>query len=446
MKIFDIIIRYRLLVILMISVIYASNLKWGGQRWKEIIAFDGKGYYAYLPAVFIYQDLQLSFIDTIEEKYSGPNTHFDIRVKTPTGIVDKYFCGTALAQFPFFIIAHLLTKLTGGNADGYSYFYQILINLAGIIYALIGLLFLQKILKIYSISESIITIVIFTLFFGTQLFYYSICDSSYSHVYSFAAITALIFFLKKYIDNQNKKYLFLISILLGIITLIRPVNVLIITIFPFIAGSRELTFRVLKNTIKSKTHFAIAAIPFILITSLQFMFYYLQTGKIFIDSYVVESFHWNHPEIMNVLFSYKKGLFIYTPLTFIALGGLIPIFNKSRFSFCWFIVSFLSITYVISCWWNWWYGGSFSARPYTEFLSLFGILLAIFLSRIKKIFSRILIYSLMVFCIILCQVQIFQFRYNIIHWENMDKEHYWRVFMRVDQILKQENPNKDLLK
>ena len=446
MKIIKYINRYRFLFILLISVICASNVKWGGQRWKEIIAFDGKGYYAYLPAVFVYHDLQLTFLDSIEEKYSKPNTHFEIRVVTPHGSIDKYFCGTAFTQLPFFIVAHLLTKLTGGIADGYSFIYQIFISLAGIIYALIGLFFLQKILRKYSFSESIITIVIFIIFFGTQLFYYSIFDPSYSHVYSFAIITAFIFMLKKYIDNQNDKDLILLGALLAIIILIRPVNGLIIFIFPFLAGSRETTISVIKNIFKHKTSFVLAAALFILITSIQFIFYYLQTGKLFIDSYVVESFLWYRPEIINILFSYKKGLFIYTPLTFIALAGLIPLYHKSNYSFWWFIIFFLTITYVFSCWWMWWYGGSFSARPYTEFLSLFAILLAFLLLRIIKMFNRFLIYSLILFCVILCQVQIYQFRYYIIHWEEMDKEHYWRVFMRIDQIIKQENPNSDMLK
>lgn len=446
MKIIKYLNRYRLIIILIISLICASNVKWGGQRWKEIIGFDGKGYYAYLPAIFIYQDLQLTFLDNIEEKYSGPNTHYEIRVVTPHGTIDKYFCGTAFVQLPFFFVAHLLTILTGGSADGYSYFYQTSISVAGIIYALIGLFYLQKILRKYSISESIITIVIFAIFFGTQLFYYSIFDPSFSHVYSFAAITAFIFLLKKYLGNQNGKDLILLGCLLGIIVLIRPVNGLIVFIFPFLAGSREITLSVIKNILKNKTSFFIAATLFILITSLQFLFYFLQTGKIFIDSYVVERFLWNRPEILNILLSYKKGLFIYTPIAFIALAGLIPLYHKSRFSFWSFIIFFLTISYVFSCWWMWWYGGSFSARPYTEFLSLFGILLALFLSRIIKTFNRIFIYSLIVFCIILCQVQIYQFRYYIIHWEKMDKEHYWRVFMRIDKILKQENPNSDLLK
>ena len=52
---------------------------------------------------------------------------------------------------------------------------------------------------------------------------------------------------------------------------------------------------------------------------------------------------------------------------------------------------------------------------------------------------------MIVLLIAVCQLQTYQYRYYFIHWSNMDKEHYWRVFMRVDLIKKNENPNKDLL-
>ena len=159
----------------------------------------------------------------------------------------------------------------------------------------------------------------------------------------------------------------------------------------------------------------------------------------------MENFIWTRPEIINILFSYKKGLFIYTPVTFIALSCLIVLYKRRQFFIWSFIIFFILISYVFSCWWNWWYGGSFSARPYTEFLSVFGLLLAFLLYELKnKIIFRTTL-TLIFMCIVLCQVQICQYRYNIIHWEKMDKEHYWRVFMRVDQIFKKENANKDLL-
>lgn len=438
--------RYRLVIILVIELLCASNVKWGGQRWKGIIAFDGKGYYAYLPAIFIYHDLQLSFHDTIEKKYSSPRTYYEFRVVTPNGIIDKYFGGTAVAELPFFIFSNLLTKLTGGNADGYSFIYQLGISLAGIIYGLVGLFFLQKTLRIYSIPENIITIVLFTIFFGTQLFYYSVFDPSMSHVYSFAVISAFLFILKNYIDKKRRQYLILLGILLGWIVLIRPVNGLIIFILPFLAGNKENFSRIIKNIFKNRLGIITATLFFLLTSSMQALIYFFQTGHFLIDSYVVENFIWNRPEIINILFSYKKGLFIYTPLALISLAGLIIVYKRSSFQFWSFILFFLIISYVFSCWWMWWYGGSFSARPYTEFLSLFAILLAFLLTALKNRFNRLVTFILLIFSTILCQIQTYQFRYYIIHWEKMDKEHYWRVFMRVDQILKKENANEDLLK
>ena len=446
MAILSIFNRYRLLIILIISLLCASNVKWGGQRWKDIIGFDGKGYYAYLPAIFIYQDLQLSFLDGIEKKYSNPNTYYEIRVVTPNGTINKYFSGTALAQLPFFIISHLVTKLAGLSLDGYSYYYQIGISLSGIIYGIIGLFFLQKILKCYFFSEKVITIIVFTIYFGTQLFYYSVFEPSLSHVYSFAVITLFIFILKKYIDQERKKDLILLGVLLGWIVLIRPVNGLIILILPFIAGNREVFLKTIKNIFKIRSGILISFFLFLLIISIQLILYYIQTGKLFVDSYVVESFIWSRPEIISLLFSYKKGLFIYTPVALIALTGLIVVFKKNSFAFWTFIVFFFTISYVFSCWWMWWYGGSFSSRPFTEFLSLFGLLLAFSLSSLKRKLFLCPIYLIIAFCIILCQIQTYQYRYFIIHWEKMDKEHYWKVFMRIDQILKQENANDDLLK
>lgn len=47
--------------------------------------------------------------------------------------------------------------------------------------------------------------------------------------------------------------------------------------------------------------------------------------------------------------------------------------------------------------------------------------------------------------ILICQIQTYQYRHFYIHGEKMDKEHYWRVFLRVDLLITNNNPNKDLL-
>jgi hypothetical protein len=98
----------------------------------------------------------------------------------------------------------------------------------------------------------------------------------------------------------------------------------------------------------------------------------------------------------------------------------------------------------LSCWWNWWYGGSFGTRPMVEYLFIFAILLAYTLNNIKRHMKSVFI-SLCFCCLLLCQAQTYQYRYYFIHWDEMNKERYWNVFMRVDLIVKKENPNADLL-
>lgn len=94
-------------IIMLITTIVSSNFNWGNKHWKGIVEADGKGYYAYLPAIFIYKDLNFGFFDEIEkEKYYNKNLYYDYRADTNGKTINKYYCGTALAELPFFLIAH----------------------------------------------------------------------------------------------------------------------------------------------------------------------------------------------------------------------------------------------------------------------------------------------------------------------------------------------------
>jgi len=85
--------------------IVTSNLNWGKNSWVGIVESDGKGYYAYLPAIFIYNDLNFGFFDEIEkEKYYDENLYYDYRSGAHGKVINKYYCGTALAELPFFLL------------------------------------------------------------------------------------------------------------------------------------------------------------------------------------------------------------------------------------------------------------------------------------------------------------------------------------------------------
>ncbi|NOR86842.1 MAG: hypothetical protein GQ527_04475 [Bacteroidales bacterium] len=422
-----------------IMVFTASNVKWGDERWFGLIKDDGKGYYAYLPAVFIYDDLNFGFYDSIENgKYRYQKLAYDYRYQFHGKAVNKYYSGAALVQTPFFLVAHYLSESLGYDQDGYSKPYRLSVSIAAIVYLLLGLIFLRQTLLFFDIKESIISLTLLAIVFGTHLFYYAIAEPSMTHVFSFAYISGLIYFSKSFFINPARWKIILIAVFIGIIVLIRPVNIIIVLLFPFLAGSLQslqsgFHYLVKKNTLVFIGGLFIAAG----IIGIQFLIYYLQSGYWLVYSYNDEGFNFLDPHMIDILFSYKKGLFVYTPLTLIASAGAYFLYMKSKFEFYTLTGFFILLTYMLSSWWSWYYGGSFSSRVYIDFLPLFAILLAFILKSFTSKIWRGLFVALLFFIVILNQLQTYQYRLGHIHFVDMNKEKYWEVFPLKSKVFKQ---------
>ena len=427
--------KYILLLIGVILFAAASNINWGNNNWKNIILSDGKGYYAYLPAVFIYHDLHLNFFDSIEKTYYYKNTYYDYRASDAAGhVVDKYYSGTAVLMLPFFLQAHALTKATNGAADGYSRLYPIFINGAAIFYLLAGLFFLKRLLSLHTENKTIVSFVLVAFVFGTNLFYYAIVEPAMSHVYSFFCVTALLFYFKNYSLSHRNSSLYLFTLFWGLIILIRPVNEIILLALPFLCKDLREFQQTIKLIFKNIFLVTKCLLIFLVVISIQFIIYKIETGHFFVDTYSQEHFNWLHPEFVNILFSYKKGLFIYTPLVFLSCAGLIILFKQNRYQFFTFLGFFILLTYLLSAWWCWYYGGSFGLRAYIEFYALFAILLTVTLNTIRSNAVKKIIYGLVIATILLCIIQTYQFRYYQIHWSEMTREKYWDAFLRIDRL------------
>lgn len=426
--------KFTLLFILLISVWVASNISWGKDRWKGILESDARGYYAYLPAVFIYQDLNLSFFETIENgEYADPHYYYDYRVSANAKTINKYWIGTSICELPFFFAAHATTVLSGGKADGYSKLYPIFINLAGIFYGLIGLFFLSKMFDAYGFNSTNKNVSLLFIFFGTNLFYYTVVEPGMSHVFSFAVITTFFYYLKQFFEAPNQKKMIVLSLLLGLIFLIRPQNLLIVFIIPLAAGSKEKLVGGARWIISNFGKVLLAILFFFCIAFIQLLYYKLACGFFFVDSYPGESFNFLAPHIFEILFSYKKGLFVYTPFYLICLIGLVYLFKNLKWVFFSLFLFIVAITYFLSSWHNWWYGGSFSSRVYVDYLVVFSICYAYLLHNSgKNIRTGLIVISVII--TLFCQFQTYQYRYAIIHWENMSKEMYWKNFFQLDKI------------
>lgn len=422
--------RLTLPFIVIICIWSSANIQWGGNNWKGIIENDAKGYYAYLPAVIIYQDINFTFFDSIEKKYYNPNTYYDYRTAHNNKTINKYFIGTALVTLPFFLTAHCITLIQGQLADGYTALYPISINIAAIIYLLIALIYLRNLLRTYQVNDITIALLLLCITFGTNAFYYTVCEPGMSHIYSFAIITMFIYYVRKFMLTFSAKYMLFCSVLLGIIVLIRPINIIIIAAIPFTAASNTRLKEAATAVFRNKRLLLISIIITIALTSIQLIFYKMQCGSFFVYSYQQEDFNWLHPQVIPFLFSYKKGLFLYTPITLLALVGFVYLYKVKRFEF-WALLLFLTgAILVLSSWWNWWYGGSFSSRAMLDYMAFFALLLAFTFKLISSKVIRIITSSLLVLLTLFCQFQTLQYRYNIIHWENMTKENYWHIIFK----------------
>jgi len=401
-----------------------------GDFWKTVINDDGRGYYAYLPAIFIYQDLNFDFVKDREEELLFKSQADYIRLGNGQR-GNKYYPGVALMLTPFFLLATLLSQLLHYPVDGYNISYMMCVCVGTLFYVLIGLFYVNRLLILYDTKPFARSIILISILFGTNLLNYTIFEVSKSHAYSFAAIALFAFHTRNSLLNFSSRSTILAIASLGLIFILRPINILVLLAIPFLAGSIDILKKYLRE-IKSQTKPIIQGIIIGgLITSILPILTYLMTGSLFTWAYKGEGFNFGHPEWVNVLFSYHRGLLLYTPILLLCFCGLIPMYKKSVFSFLAYILFFIIITYVISSWWQWYYGGSFSSRPFVEYYPILFIGLAYLLNSLRSVLASIIIGLSIVCALLLNLVQHYQYEEEILD-NFMNKEKYWEVFLQTN--------------
>ena len=218
------------IIVITISTIFLnfSHHKW--QKDDRVIEWDVKSYYAYLPATFIYKDLSLQFRRDNIEKFGD----LIWPVETPThkhAIVTTM--GLSFLYAPFFAIAHIYSLISEYEADGYSLPYRFALVFSSLFYVMIGLIFLQKTLRKFY-KEDIVALVVTAIGIGTNLFYYYTYEAAMPHAYNFTLISLFLYQTIRFYENPTNKKIFWLGLVSGLITLIRPTNIIILVLFFFI--------------------------------------------------------------------------------------------------------------------------------------------------------------------------------------------------------------------
>ncbi len=424
---FSLIIIFLLIGSLLVSMFNVKFWKQEGQ----VIKWDVLEYYGYLPSFFIHNDLSLKFTDEPGEDWGKKFW----TLAAPNGNkVFKMSMGMSMMYAPFFGLAHLYAKLTGEVADGFTPPYKFALLMSCLFYLFFGLLFLRKVLLIF-FNDINTAITLIAIVAGTNLWYYASFEAPMSHAYSFSLISAFIWVVIQF----YRKPTFFISIILGLIyglvCLIRPSNAIIGVVFILynVTNFQQLKGRFGFLVTRYKELLVIAFMSF-LVWVPQLLYWHMQTGNWLYYSYPEnECFYFLSPHIADGLFSYRKGLFLYTPLMLIAVIT-IPLTWKYARSFSLSLLVFVPLNvWIIFSWWCWWYGGCFGQRAFIDSFALMAFPFASLIKWLTNVqpVKKYLGYTVIFLCTILSVFHTAKYYYGSIHWDSMTRDAYWGSFTRL---------------
>lgn len=306
---------------------------------RKTVYGDGIFYYSWVRSIVIDHDLN----------FANEYTYFGVTAPiTPNRMLgNKHPIGAPLFWLPWYAQAH--TVLRGA---GFELSYQLLTGALSVLAAITGLILLYRLLTQYfSPTASILSVM--SIAGASNLLFYGSIDPVNSHAISFFAATVFLSLLLS--KNVTP---FLTGCALGFCALVRPQDAVFgLLVIPSLKSRGLLRLK----------YIAFLVLGTILVFAPQLLAWYALYGKAFMNPYLSggESFTWWTPNFFNVLFSPTNGLFLWTPITLVALGGFL-FWNDSRR--IWFLAVFVAQVVIVGSWSTWWQGASYSGRMFVSLL------------------------------------------------------------------------------
>jgi len=334
----------------------------------------------YLPAVFHLGFKTANYPDGFDEKH-GSGFKID---RINDKIITKFTSGLAILLAPFYGLGLSIAKVFSLKVDPYSSYYLFFISIGAAFYAVLGLFYLRKWLNFYvSATNSLLTVLV--IFFGTNLYYYTLDESLMTHMYSFSLLSLGLYSFKSYCNSQKFKYYLMFAVSLSFAILIRPINALfgLIIILFDVRRFKDLINKLVLILTPKNLFFGI--LIFTLIILPQALYWKFAFGKYILWSYQGEGFsYWDNPQFLTVSFSPHSGLFIYTPIILLALIFSIVMIMKRIPNGILIFGTFVVVSYICAAWSNPFFGCSFGKRPMVEYLPVIMMPIAYMFENYKE--------------------------------------------------------------
>jgi hypothetical protein len=381
----------------------------------RIIAADGLGYYSYLPARFIYHDTELRFawFDTVFNRhynnrlFENPSDNF--MVLHGDRRINKYYPGQSLLQLPFFLVSHLAAQIFNYPADGFSFPYQLGMGLATLFYALIGLYVCSRLIGRVFRDAWLSIGVPLLIFFGTNLFTYTIYHGCYSHAYSFCMLALAFYSAFLFFNTPGNRLVYLLGLIFfsAMVLCIRPFNAILL--LGLLYFYQPVSWKDLSLRGAHTWQAGFLLLLTVLAVSYSLNAIYKQTHALFINSYSGERFYFNNwSHVVDNMFGFQYGMLWYVPLILLGLCAVFFVMRQPRL--LWLIVPVLALIVLYSCWWYW----NIVSRVIVDSSVLLALLLAYLFNRLKNTRLHKVAIVVALLCIPLFQLKAYQLRRGIL--------------------------------
>lgn len=300
-----------------------------------------------------------SFVQQEEPEYFDYRGHVISKFRDQYSVV--YAPGAAILNAPGAFIAELFKSdsatiytdffmATNGHtvAEGISYL------LTGTIFGILTIIFLYKTLRGLDVSERISILSTTFSYIGSYAIWYVILNPTFSHTYELFGIAFGIWGYVLYNKTKKDKFAFYSGLGFGLAVISRPV--LAISAVLFFIGILQ------HRKIKSIILYIAGGLP----SAILWMWYnYVSYGKPITSGYNDirgETFNFAVFNGHNILFSFYRGWFIYSPIFILGVVGIYFLYKKNKFLAISSIISIASVVIIYGFWPAWWAGGSYGHR------------------------------------------------------------------------------------
>ena len=287
--------------------------------------------------------------------------------------------GSAILWSPFYAVADVLTRLTGGATDGYSHLYISAVAYGSALYGFLAIVLSMAAARRLTGRGVLAGIVIW---FGTPLLFYMYVSPPYSHTCSAFAVALFVTVWLRVRERWSVGGAIALGLSGALMAMVReqdaflalgPAVDFLLSNFLAPAGKTGV-LRAIAVAATGVTSFAVGLLP-------QLLAYKALNGHFGPSSLVTRKMNWQAPHALEVLASPQHGFFIWTPLAALAVIGLVVLAVRGgeararRVAWCALLMVALQI-YVSGSVESWTVAGAFGQRRFVALTILLTIGLA----------------------------------------------------------------------